>query len=1741
MRKLRKTLAIVLSLFLLLSSTNIVVLADNNSKAEESDRVYLVDDDFEDKELDTAVEDFPESDNYSVLDAWNKDGTIKSIPRVVKDPLDENGNVIFVEDLGDTAVAVVKDIPRQEKPFTVELDFMAEEFGHSTKVLRTLDGSTVAAEIELRNIGGKNILGYSIPGGHEILDDDFQLNTWYNIKLLVDPENQQATPVINDVVMPTYGWRFLNATGITRVLTMAPGGQATSSYFDNLKVYEGIDDSLLNPDTPPSKIEDIDVSTDELSVFLDWDPVEGAKSYTVKMATDPEGPFEPIVGATDQVLTYAKVDVLSDGTYYFLVEANNAKGSTASDVYSVDVKDDTERILAFPGAEGGGKYTTGGRGQEVYTVTTLEDYGPGEEPIEGSLRHALSKGNRTITFDVSGTIYLKDGLSIKAKNITIAGQTAPGDGITLANYDLDIGGSENIIIRYIRIRPGVTNSYDEPDGIGGVDAKDIILDHISTSWSTDETLSIYRSENITVQNSIISESLTMGAHVKGKHGYGGIFGGKNATYFNNIIASHTNRNPRIGGSTPGQTNVDFNNNIIYNWESNSIYGGNYSDVNIVNNYMKPGPGTYNNVKNRIVNPGIFGSPSSWYVSGNYMFGDSGVTADNSKGIHNKAADATIRTEPIPFPENRLREPQSAEDAYQDILKRAGANFPRRDAVDARIVADIVNGTGRFINSEEEVGGYPELASLPAPLDSDGDGIPDDWETANGLDPKDPSDGNEVTEEGYTNLELYINSLVDIDYEADNPVAEITSPTLNSIHEAGKDLEIKTKVESSHGIEKVEFYTGSEKLGETKTAPYQYTWKDAPDGTHFVSIKVTDKQGNQTQSTSAPIHVNSPLNSETWQSTDIGNVGIAGNTSVDEEGVITVKGSGRITGKNDAFHFGYQELKGDGEFIAKINSITPVDNNAIAGIAIRSSLEKDAATAILSTSLIKADRIESKTPYTINLSSRLADGEKIETLDNISYPDEKLPSLLSTEIPYWLKLVRDGNEVTGYASPDGETWTKVGEKTIDFDENVYVGFAVDAAKNTNEIDNYNTAVFSDISTTMAKVDDIDEPEEPKEEHIIFEDDFSKATGDNITTPEYMSLPDDRLKPMYISRAGKLEVVSNQLNMSGRFTIGARDAVDTSEDFTPGGVFDLSKPYRMTIKIADTILDSNNEGRRLQVFVDNGTSIDEKSIHGSDSKIFQQTVSSITPGEIIIESDVGTEESFVQIRTEGDSGVVIDQIKIEAIESDDGSEEPEEPAEPEIPREPGEDDVIVAKDGSGDYETVQEAIDAIPNNNNEPVTIFVKNGVYKEVVTVPKDKPFVTIIGETQSGTIITYDNYAGRDDGTGGTYGTTGSSSVFLRADHFRAENLTFENGFDPSRDVEGKQAVAVYATGEKMYFKNVSFLGHQDTLYVRSGSQYFNEVYVEGDVDFIFGAARSVFEDSIIHSLDRGSSTNNGYITAASTSIKDDFGILILNSKLTSDAAPGTVYLGRPWQAGGDPENVASVVFKESELGAHIHKDGWTSMSGFEPEDARLYEYKNYGPGAVVNDSRRQLTDEEAEEWTVENVLGWDPKEVFPEEPGDPEDPEEPGEPGDPEEPGEPGDPEDPGEPGEPGDPEEPGEPGDPGDPEEPGEPGDPEEPGDPSDPEDPSEPGDPEEPGEPGDPEEPGEPGDPEDPGEPGDPEEPGEPGDPEEPGDQNKLLPGTSTSIYNLLSVGLLALLFGGSLVITQRKYLGKQTRNK
>ena len=273
----------------------------------------------------------------------------------------------------------------------------------------------------------------------------------------------------------------------------------------------------------------------------------------------------------------------------------------------------TDQLPAFPGAEGGGKYVSGGRGQAVYEVTTLEDYKSNEAPIPGSLRDAVSQSDRTVVFRVGGTIRLKQKLKILGSNLTIAGQTAPGDGITVTDYTTDIE-ADNVIIRYMRFRLGDRVS-SEDDAFGLRNHKNIIIDHSSFSWSVDEVLSLYNNYNTTVQWSIIEESMLMSTHEKGRHGYAGIWGGNNASFIHNLIAHNLSRNPRFSAGDPVYDIVESTNNVIYNWGLFSAYGGGSGQYNLNNNYYKYRTNTYYNVRNEIFKE--VSSSSQMYVGGGY--------------------------------------------------------------------------------------------------------------------------------------------------------------------------------------------------------------------------------------------------------------------------------------------------------------------------------------------------------------------------------------------------------------------------------------------------------------------------------------------------------------------------------------------------------------------------------------------------------------------------------------------------------------------------------------------------------------------------------------------------------------------------------------------------------------------------------------------------------------------------------------------------------------------------------------------------------------------------------------------------------------------------------------------------------------------------------------------------------------------------------------------------------------------
>lgn len=438
---------------------------------------------------------------------------------------------------------------------------------------------------------------------------------------------------------------------------------------------------------------------------------------------------------------------------------------------------------AFPGAGGGGMFASGGRGGKVLYVTSLADDGS-----PGTFRWAVNqKEPRTVLFKVSGIIALTKPLTIKNGNLTIAGQSAPGDGICIKDHNVFLS-ADNVIVRFIRFRLGNLVKDQASDAIGGRDHKNIIIDHCSSSWSIDECASFYSNENFTMQWCIISESLNNSGHPKGAHGYGGIWGGKNVSFHHNLISHHNSRNPRFNGlrraglkygNSQDEERVDFRNNVIYNWGSHSTYGGESGTYNLVGNYFKPGPATKKNVKNSITKIDIDADTTKcppgfgrYFVTGNYMDGNPAVTKDNwlgvslAKGVNPKVAKAAT-----PFPFVPINE-QTAEVAYQRVLASAGASH-NRDAVDTRIASEVksgtatykgsINGTPGLIDSQVDVGGWPEYKSAQAPSDTNEDGIPDGW-----LEKNFPGKAaTELNKEGYTYLEVYLNNLVQAIVEAEN--------------------------------------------------------------------------------------------------------------------------------------------------------------------------------------------------------------------------------------------------------------------------------------------------------------------------------------------------------------------------------------------------------------------------------------------------------------------------------------------------------------------------------------------------------------------------------------------------------------------------------------------------------------------------------------------------------------------------------------------------------------------------------------------------------------------------------------------------------------------------------------------------------------------------------------------------------------------------------------------------------------
>ncbi|WP_300727833.1 pectate lyase [uncultured Bacteroides sp.] len=453
---------------------------------------------------------------------------------------------------------------------------------------------------------------------------------------------------------------------------------------------------------------------------------------------------------------------------------------------------DRSKIPAFPGADGAGKYTTGGAGGKVLIVNSLKDDGS-----EGTLRWAIrKKGPRTIVFAVSGIIELTEPLKIHNGDVTIAGQTAPGDGICLKNYTFNIQ-ADNVIVRFIRSRMGADIKKKGDDAMNAYqNHRNIIVDHCSMSWSTDECATFYDNSNFTLQWCIISESLANSIHEKGAHGYGGIWGGQTASFHHNLVANHTNRTPRLCGSRytgkPEEEKVELFNNVIYNYGNDGAYAGEGGSYNFLNNYYKPGPFTATKSSHKRLftayaddgkNNNKKGVHGVFYFNGNYMDPTCPnlntkqrqaimkVNKDNSEGliVKNEFAPKNELLSESPFDIAEHTSLQPAWDAFDSVLQYAGASF-KRDVYDQRIVDEARKGTYEYegshgsslgmIDQPSDVGGWPEYRMDEIPVDTDADGMPDTWEASNGLNPNDATDSAKYNLSGeYTNLEVYMNSLV----------------------------------------------------------------------------------------------------------------------------------------------------------------------------------------------------------------------------------------------------------------------------------------------------------------------------------------------------------------------------------------------------------------------------------------------------------------------------------------------------------------------------------------------------------------------------------------------------------------------------------------------------------------------------------------------------------------------------------------------------------------------------------------------------------------------------------------------------------------------------------------------------------------------------------------------------------------------------------------------------------------------
>jgi pectin methylesterase-like acyl-CoA thioesterase len=1299
---------------------------------------------------------------------------------------------------------------------------------------------------------------------------------------------------------------------------------------------------------------------------------------------------------------------------------------------------------AFPGAEGAGMFTTGGRGIAANPTTVFEVTNLNDDNNAGSLRYALTTAAtyRTVVFRVSGTIHLNSKLSIKA-NTTIAGQTAPGDGICVADYPVSISG-DNVIVRYMRFRLGDKNqNKGKVDGSGGDDAfgatgpGKLIIDHCSVSWSDDEALTIYRGDSLTIQWCFMSEPLNYSYHFETgdanyeNHGYNGIQGAKHGTIHHNLYAHAKNRNPRFAGietyspNTVGVENVDFRNNVIYNWEINTVYGGEGGNYNVVNNYYKWGPNTNSGVKYRICNPGYSTSPAipfgKWYVDGNYVDGSTQNTNNNWSGVvmgTGVAADTVQSKVTTPFVLGFTLTTQAATEAYESVLNGAGATLPRRDTLDARIAGNVRNRTGSIIDVQ---GGYPHgtdysltvnawptLNSTTAPTDTDHDGMPDTWETSHGLNPNDASDRNTYDGTGYTMLENYLNGV---------------SNTDPAIAVGGS---LKYFSQSSSSPSTVQNYTvaGYNLTGNvTITPPASYEL--SIDGTTWFSsanpIVLTPSSGTLASTT-----IMVRLNAAT-QATYAGNITHVSSgaitTNVAVTGIYTTVANG--LGSFAEMDGGYErQTVGPYTTITKHTSTTQWEASAAFNIA-----SSDARTGSkyfhfnqTSTSskyavapILTANPLVPNTSYVVQFWYR-APGQLtnttattlagwstvVDTIAGVSALTATTTTLASlsstTTVGTWMFFsgVMKTNNLTPTNTFAGFKMVNPQPPYFDIDDYVvYAGTAADATAldaptspaatgnaNNNTITVNWTAPSSGVDGGGYVVVRSTSSTAPvPNANGVYIAGNTMGTGYDVVylgsntsfTDTDPSISATTRYYYYVFTADKAynycatAVTVNIMIDEVTIPTPAVTATSTVTTFTQT----VGSPSAtQIITVSGTNLTGNitiTAPANFQLSTDNGTTWSAASITLTP---VSGTVSATTVSVRLNASATGTYSGNIVVSSTGATTVNV---------AASGS------TVPVGSQPPGGTKAVVAKDGSGDYTSIQAAITAAPTGQTAPYKIYIRKGKYVETVTIPSNKPFIQLVGESLAETILSYDNYSGKANPSGGTYGTSTSATLTINAADVMVMNLSIGNatgyGINANAAVpapgDGPQALACYTTSDRVVFYNCRMNGGQDTYYGgnNAGTRcYFKNCYVDGNTDFLFGSSTIIFDTCIIYPRTRLDNGTGGYITAVNTKAESRYGYVFRDCKITKNRGVTLYTMGRPWQnAASDTANNGAArsnnktVFLNTLMGSTIRSEGWSAWDAGTVTSVITYgEYnsRNYD-GTAVNVSGRvawskQLTAAEA-------------------------------------------------------------------------------------------------------------------------------------------------------------------------------------